>query len=123
MLFCALILITMDMKKQRRHHSTFDIAGFTYWEGCLVFNELKIGSLLRIEREDDNKFDAYAVALYYQEHKLGFIPRSSNKEISKFLEQGYTQIFEARINRLSPDAHPEGQVGVILFITPAEDND
>ncbi len=108
------------MKTQRRHHSTFDIAGFTYWEGCIVFNELKIGTILRLVREQENKFDAYAVAIYFGEHKIGFIPRGANKEISKFLELGYNQIFEARINRISPDAHPEQQVGVIIFINPAE---
>jgi hypothetical protein len=101
-----------------RHYSTFGIAGFSYWEGCIVFNELKIGTDLRLEREEDNKFDPYAVAIYYGQHKLGFIPRSENHEISKFLELGYTDLFEVRINRLDSEALPENQVGVIVYIKP-----
>jgi HIRAN domain. len=104
------------MKTEKRHHSNFDIAGFSYWDGCVVFNELKIGTELRFEREEDNKFDPYAVAIYYGEYKLGFIPRAANHEISKFLELGYTNAFEVRVNRLTPDAHPENQVGVIVYI-------
>ena len=70
------------MKTQRRHYINFDIAGFSYWDGCEVFNELKIGTELKILREEDNKFDPYAVAIYYGESKLGFVPRNANHDIS-----------------------------------------
>lgn len=109
------------MKTKKRHYTTFDIAGFSYWEGCIVFNELKIGTELALVREEENKFDPYAVAIYYGESKIGFIPRDKNHEISKFLELGYTKMFEPRINRLTPDAHPENQVGVIVYIKPAKE--
>ena len=106
------------MKTTNRHFTTFQIAGFSYWQGCIVFNNLKIGTELTIEREDDNKFDPYAVAIYYGEYKLGYIPKGENKEINKFLELGYNQLFEVRINQLSPDENPENQVGVIIYIKP-----
>ena len=109
------------MKNQRRHFSTFHIAGFSFWDGCIVFNELKIGTSLALDREDDNKFDPYAVAIYYGDSKLGYIPRSENHEISKFLEQGHTDLFEVRINRICPDAHPENQIGIIVYLKPARE--
>lgn len=104
---------------ERRHFSNFDIAGFTYWDGALVFNELAIGTELHLKREEDNKFDPYAVAIYYKEYKLGFIPRNMNKEISKLCEQGYSNIFEVRINRISPSEMPEEQIGVIIYLKQA----
>lgn len=104
---------------KRRHFANFDIAGFTYWDGTLIFQELSIGTELHLKREDNNKFDPYAVAIYYKEYKLGFIPRSMNKEISKFCEQGYSNIFEVRINRISPEDDPENQVGVIVYLKHA----
>lgn len=106
------------MKTTKRHLCTFDIAGFSYWEGCIVFKALKIGTALKLQRGEDNKFDPYAVAIFFGEHKLGYIPRDTNKEISKFLELGYTKIFEARINRITTDVHPENQIGVIVYIVP-----
>ncbi len=85
-----------------------------------MFNELKIGTELALRREADNRFDPYAVAIYFGEHKLGFVPRTSNKEINKFLEQGYDSIFEVRINRICPEEHPENQVHVVVFFKPNE---
>lgn len=102
--------------EKRRHFIDCGIAGFTYWEGAMVFNELKVGDRLRLVREQDNRFDPYAVALYYGDFKLGFVSRGENKELSKFCEMGYADIFDVRINRLSPDEHPENQVGVIVYI-------
>lgn len=104
---------------ERRHFTNFDIAGFTYWEGPMVFKELTIGTELYLKQEGDNKFDPYAVAIYYKEHKLGFIPRNMNKEISKLCEQGYANIFEVRINRISPSDNPEDQIGVIIYLKHA----
>ncbi len=106
------------MKRKNRHYTTFHIAGFSYWEGCIAFNELKIGTELTLVSEEDNKFDPYAVAIYSGEYKLGYIPKGENKEINKFLELGYNQLFEVRINQLSTDETPEHQVGVIIYIKP-----
>lgn len=98
------------------HLTNFHIAGFGYWEGCEAFDHLKIGTKLELVREDDNKFDPYAVAIYYGEFKLGFIPRKDNHDISKFLDMGWDNLFEVRITRITPDAHPESQVEVIVYV-------
>lgn len=111
----------MKNKTINRHLSHFNIAGFTYWEGCVAIQELKIGSRLRLVREADNKFDPYAVALYFEEYKLGFIPQDENQFISQFLDLGYTDMFDVRVQRLSPDTHPEKQVGVVVFIKEANE--
>ena len=103
-------------KMEKRHLLTTHIAGFGYWDGAEVFEELRIGTVLRMVREEDNKFDPYAVALYYGDFKLGFLPRGENHEISKYLEMGYGGIYEVRINRLAPQEHPENQVGIIVRI-------
>lgn len=101
---------------EHRHLLDCSIAGFTYWDGVLAFNDLKIGTELRLQYEPDNEFDPYAIAIYYEKYKIGYIPRAENHQLSKFLEMGYTDIFEVRINRISPDVLPEEQVGIIIFI-------
>ena len=98
------------------HLTNFHIAGFGYWEGCEAFEQLKIGTRLELVREEDNKFDPYAVAIYYGDFKLGFIPRENNHDISKFLDMGWDNLFEVRITRITPDAHPESQVEVIVYV-------
>jgi hypothetical protein len=99
-----------------RHFSNFNLAGFTYYDGIEVFSNLKIGSPLTLKAEPENKYDPSAVAIWYDDKKLGFVPREENELLFKFLELGYTDLFEARINRISPETHPERQIGVIVRI-------
>lgn len=108
---------TKENKQLKKIHlDNFHIAGFAFWEGCEAFENLKIGTKLEMVREEDNPFDPYAVAIYHGENKLGFIPRSNNQDISKYLDMGLENIYELRITRITPDVHPEQQVEVILYI-------
>ena len=108
---------TKETKPIRKVHlDNFHIAGFGYWEGCEAFRQLKIGTKLELVREADNQFDPYAVAIYYEDYKLGYIPRGSNHDISKYLDMGLEDIYEVRVTRITPDVHPEQQVEVIVNI-------
>ena len=51
-----------------------NIAGFTYGEGCIVMEELKVGTELTLVRDRYNKFAPLAIAVYYKNSKLGYIP-------------------------------------------------
>lgn len=104
----------------RRHFMNCDIAGFTYWDGCMAVEKLKIGTKLQLVRDENNKFDPYAVAIFLDDLKLGYIPRGENHDLSKFLEMGYEDIFEVRVNKLDLDEHPEEQVGIIVYIKRKE---
>ena len=108
---------TRESKPVKKVHlDIFHIAAFTYNEGYEAFEYLKVGTELDLVREPGNPYDPYAVAIYYQEYKLGFIPRGSNREISKYLDMGLEDIYDVRIKRISPDEHPENQVEVIVYI-------
>ncbi len=56
-----------------------NIAGFTYGEGCIVMEELKVGTELTLDRDKYNKFDPLAIAVYYKNSKLGYIPQKRMK--------------------------------------------
>ena len=106
-----------DRKPVKKVHLTnFHIAGFGYYEGCEAFEQLKIGTKLEFAREEDNPFDPYGVAIYFGEYKLGYIPRENNHDLSKYLDMGFTDIYDVRITRITPDVHPEQQVGVIVNV-------
>jgi hypothetical protein len=99
-----------------QHYATFSIAGFTYWDGLEVFNELKIGTELTLEAEPTNGYDPNAVKILYGKTMLGYIPKEGNEEISMFLQLGYTDIFTAKISRITPECHPEKQIGVTIKV-------
>lgn len=106
----------------REHLAHFDIAGFTYYEGALAFKELEIGVSLQLQLDEDNKYDPRAVAIYYKEFKLGFVPRSENRIIYKLLKVGI-DCLEVRVQRITKKENPENQVGVVIhLVTKEEDN-
>ena len=97
-----------------QHYATCYIAGFTYWNGLDVFDELKIGTKLKLE--PTNGHDPNAVKIRYNDTMLGYIPRGDNEEISKFLQLGYDDLFLVMINRVNTEAHTEKQICVTIKI-------
>lgn len=100
---------------KREHLANFNIAGFTHYEGVLCFQELQIGTSLNVVLEEDNKFDARAVAIYFGDYKLGFIPRAENRIFHKLLKVGFKN-FDMRIQRIDAAEHPENQVQVVVHL-------
>ena len=96
------------------------LAGRKYHDADEVWDELKVGSTLRMERDKENRIDPYAVMVVFEkdgeEYKLGYIPRGENETIANILEMGWNEIFECRISKINPDAHTENQVHLTIKI-------
>jgi hypothetical protein len=105
----------MNAHSRRVHFANFHVAGFSFYEGVLAFENLKIGKEVCLKPDPSNHYDKYAVEIWFGEHKLGFIPRGENKQISKLLQAG-VNCFETRIQWVDKQAHPENQVGVIVYV-------
>lgn len=105
------------MFEPSRHVASFNIAGFKYWDGALVLDQLKAGMLLDLVPEPDNPHDPNAVALYFHGTKLGFVPASQNELMALMFHFGHDDVFECRIQQVDPDAAPYEQVLVGLFVT------
>lgn len=99
-----------------QHYATFHIAGFTYWDGLEVFDDLKVGTELSLEADPSNGYDPNAVKILFGETMLGYIPRGENEEISKFLQLGYFDLFYIKISRINSEAHTEKQISVTVKI-------
>lgn len=120
----------MSDNKQRGPHHPFEpsreffscnVAGFGHWDGALVFDKLKPGTHLKFEAEPDNPFDARAVALYYKDTKVGFIPRSMNSGLSLLLFFGHEDTFDAVITQVMREADPEHQIRIMVRVRDARD--
>ena len=96
------------------------LAGRKYHDADEVWDELKVGTTLRLERDKENRFDPYAVMVEYEkedeEYLLGYIPRGENETIANLLEMGWNHIFECRICKINEEAHPERQVHLTIKI-------
>jgi len=82
----------------------FYITGYYYYDGEKVEHQLKVNNKLRIKREKDNPHDSKAISLWYNGHKLGFVPRYKNSTLAKLLDQKIEM--KAVINQIYPDASP-----------------
>lgn len=99
-----------------REFMSFDVAGFSHWYGLEVIDQLRPGTKLRMEPEPDNPYDPNAVAIYFRDTKIGFIPRTMNGTLSQLLFFGHGKAFVTRVSQVRPDAHPEHQVRVTVFV-------
>lgn len=104
------------MYERSRHLLTCPLAGFTYYDGLDVIGDLQLGAKLQLRAEPDNPYDANAVAVYFSNKKLGFIPRNQNSIISNLLNFGHGDILEARIASRDCTASPEGQFHISIKI-------
>ena len=104
------------MYKRSRNMLDCHIAGFTYHDGLDVIDQLKLGTTVTLKSEPDNPFDANAVAIYYEDTMLGYIPRVANYKVSQLLYFGHVDILEARISCIHHDANPENQFRITVKV-------
>ena len=96
------------------------LAGRMYHDADEVWNDLKVGTILKLERDLENRYDMNAVMVVYEkdgeEFKIGYIPRGENVDLANFLDMGWNNIFECRISGIKPETHPEYQVHLNIKI-------
>lgn len=95
------------------------LAGRQYHDADLVWDELKVGTPLKLVRDKDNHYDENAVAVVYdngEEFLLGYIPAQHNETIAQLLEMGWTDIFSCRICKKNEEAHYENQIRLTVRI-------
>ncbi len=98
------------------------MAGRKYHDADEVWDKLKVGTLLQLERDLDNRYDPDAVAVIYNDTELdesfciGYIPRTDNEVLATFLDMGWADAFECRISMVNEYAHFEHQIYLTVKI-------
>jgi hypothetical protein len=80
------------------------LAGFQYYRAADIWPFLREGETLRLVREAGNPHDANAVAIWFRNEKLGYIPRGANHFLALWMDRG--QSFQGRILRLREGVDP-----------------
>lgn len=102
----------MLIKKNKTEFLNCNLAGFGHTEGYLVLDQMRPGDKLTMFHEDENRFDHNAIALFYNDLHVGYIPSGCNKQLADFLDNGYSDIFECVITSVNKDEHPNNQVRI-----------
>jgi len=113
-----------DMKAHCQFYMDCHLAGRKYHDADMVWEYLRVGDKLRLERDLQNPHDPNAVQVIYnkdgEDYLLGFIPRDSNDQLAALLEMGWTEIFDCRISSINPNTYPENQVHLSIHIRRKE---
>lgn len=98
--------------------NVFSVAGFQYYDGPDLLTDplasMQPGDALDLRAEPENPYDAYAVELYWQGRKLGYVPRSDNKHISRLLRQGAR--LQATIKAVNREARSWHAVRAAVYV-------
>ena len=110
------------METKKKFFMDCHLAGRKYHDADEVWDKLKVGTKLQLQRDLENRHDLDAVAVMFhneedgEEYHIGYLPRENNETIASILEMGWTDLFECRISKLNPDAHSEYQVHLTIKI-------
>jgi hypothetical protein len=90
------------------------IAGFQFYRGNSVLPLLRVGEELSLVRDPRNEHDSDAVAVYFRNDKLGFVPRVENRAIAQMLDRG--ERLKTRISELLAETDPYQPLRISIFL-------
>ena len=80
------------------------VAGFQHHRGAAIWPFLREGEKLNLVRESVNQYDRNAVAIYFRNDKLGYVPQRENAILAQMLDRG--EKLDAEIVRLLEEDNP-----------------
>ncbi len=90
------------------------LAGFRYYAGETLWQEMREGDRLALVREADNPHDAHAVRIEWRGQKLGYLPRAENRAVAAALDAG--EAVDARIAKMRQHRNPWQRVLIEVFV-------
>lgn len=90
------------------------LAGFQYYGGKILWDEMREGDRLALVREPDNPHDANAVRVEWRGTKLGYLPRAENRDVARAMDRG-TPV-SGRIGRLVAHPNPWKRLHVDVLV-------
>ena len=93
----------------------FHVAELAYDTARHVIQHLCPGDELCLVAEPTNPHDEFAVEIFYGECRLGYVPRSDNRHLSRLLQQGAT--LTCKVLEADPNVTVWNTVRVRVFLT------
>ena len=96
------------------------IVGSTYLDGAQqIISQLKEGDVIDLVDETDNQYDSNAIACYYHNHKIGYIPKQQAPYFKDFYNRQTGQSLKCK--EIKQKLSPLIDKG-ILYLTGKEHN-
>ena len=93
---------------------TSSIAGFQFYDGEHLWDQLSTGDMLQLIQEPDNPYDENAVEIYWRNSKLGYLPRVENTAIAQMMNR--EQEITARISNKRESFNPWQRLAIEVWL-------
>lgn len=90
------------------------LAGFQYYDGKVLWDNMRVGDTLALVREPQNPHDANAVRVEWKGQPLGYVPRRDNSDVARQMDRGVP--VQARIVHLKEARNPWQRVEFEVFV-------
>lgn len=102
--------------KRKIYLQQFFVAGFRHYKGMELLPYMEVNDILELRREPDNEHDDCAIALYWQQEKIGYIPYEVNEMTAKLLDAQALPLL-GMITHLNREVKPwENVVAAVYFL-------
>jgi len=98
---------------QKIYISQFFIAGFRHYKGMELLPKMQVGDVLSLVREPENIYDDCAIALHWNNEKIGFIPADNNEMLSTMLDADDLK-FIGEITHIELETQPWENIAVAI---------
>ena len=115
LLLCAVCLVSaVQAESIKVLVQSSPLAGFQFYAGKTLWDEMQEGDALALLREPDNAHDANAIRVEWRGRKLGYLPRAENRAVAVEMDRGGK--VEARIARLHRHRDPWKRIQIEVFV-------
>ncbi len=90
------------------------LAGFQYYDGKVLWDNMRVGDALTLVREPQNPHDSNAVRVEWKGQPLGYVPRRDNRDVARQMDRGIA--VQARIVNLKDARNPWQRVEFEIFV-------
>jgi hypothetical protein len=90
------------------------LAGFRYYQGTALWDDMKVGDRLQLVREADNPHDVNAIRIEWNGQPLGYLPRRENAAVARHMDRGAR--VEARITQLKQSRNPWQRIAFDVLV-------
>jgi hypothetical protein len=80
---------SLGLPKQKIYLLSVVVAGTSFVPNIEeIASHIDKGSLLRMVRQPKNEYDEYAIAFFYEQDRIGYIPEMMNLVVSRLMDAG-----------------------------------
>ena len=95
------------------------VAGFRFNNGMELLELMEVNDVIELKREPNNEHDTSAIALYWQQEKIGYVPADNNLILAKLLDAEALPLF-AIITHLNKKVKPWENVSIAIYFLQEE---